>query len=137
MHCSGATGTDNVWKQSIDHAPRCALSRAADVGALYDGFESRGLQYGPRYRTLINAWGGASDGLARLRARSTREGTKVHPADLDDALCTSAAIDSSGRGNATRLPFAVDGALLQDAASELWAVRSTSSPKALLTRTTC
>jgi hypothetical protein len=123
VHCSGATGTDNVWKQSIDHAPRCARSRAADVGALYDGFESRGLQYGPRYRTLINAWGGASDALARLRARSTHEGTQVHPADLDDALCTSASMAASGGGE-TRLPFAVDDALLHGAPGELWAVRS-------------
>ena len=86
------------------------------------GFAAVGLQYGPGYRTLVSAWGSASDAVARLRARSTREGTQVHPADLDDALCTSAAMDSGGSGE-TRLPFAVDDALLQGAPGELWAVR--------------
>ena len=93
------------------------------MAALYEGFDAVGLQYGPGYRTLINAWGGASGALARLRARSTHEGAHVHPADLDDALCTSGAIASSGSGE-TRLPFAVDDALLQGASGELWAVRA-------------
>jgi acyl transferase domain-containing protein len=121
-HCSGATATDAVW-QRVDHALLHTLSRAADVGALYDGFDAVGLQYGPGYRTLINAWGGASDALSRLRARSPHEGTQVHPAHLDDTFCTSAAMASSGGGE-TRLPFAVDNALLQGAPGELWAVRS-------------
>jgi hypothetical protein len=73
---------------------------------------------------LVNVWGGASDALARLRARSMHDGTYVQPADLDDALCTSAAMASSSGGGETRLPFAVDDALLQGAPGELWAVRS-------------
>jgi hypothetical protein len=52
-------------------------------------------------------------------------GTHVHPADLDDALCTSAIIASNGGGE-TRLPFALDDALLQGAPGELWAVRRSS-----------
>jgi SAM-dependent methyltransferase len=121
VHCSGAIDKDAVW-QRVDHAALRVASRAADVVALYDQFEAVGLQYGPGYRTLISAWGGASDALARLRARSTHEGTQVHPADLDDALCTSAAVDSSGGGE-TRLPFAMDDALLQGSPGKLWAVR--------------
>ena len=89
---------------------------------LYDGFDAVGLQYGPGYRTLIKTWGGVSDALARLRVRPTHKGTQVHPADLDDALCTSAAIPSSG-GSETRLPFAVDDGLLHGAPGELWAVQ--------------
>ena len=108
-------------RQRVEHASLRTLSRAADVAALYDGFDAVGLQYGPGYRTLVNAWGGPSDALARLRARSTHEGTQVHPADLDDALCTSAAMASSDDSE-TRLPFAVDDALLQGAPGELWAV---------------
>jgi len=123
VHCSGATaGTDNVW-QRVDYAALRSIACAADVRALYDGFDAVGLQYGPGYRTLIHAWGGASDAFARLRARSTHEGTQVHPADLDDALCTSASMAASGGGE-TRLPFAVDDALLHGAPGELWAVRS-------------
>ena len=94
-----------------------------DVRALYDGFDAAGLQYGPGYRTLVQAWGGAINALARLRARSTHEGTQVHPADLDDALCTSAIVASSRGDGETRLPFAVDDALLRGAPGELWAVR--------------
>ena len=123
MHCSGAIATDAVWLR-VEYASLRTRSHAADVGALYDGFDAVGLQYGPGYRTLLNAWGGASDALARLRARSTREGKQVHPAHLDDALCTSAAMTASNGGCETRLPFAVDDALLQGAPGELWAVRS-------------
>jgi acyl transferase domain-containing protein len=123
VHCSGATATDTTVWQRVEHASVRTLSCAVDVGALYDGFDAVGLQYGPGYRTLVNAWGSASDALARLRARSTYDGTQVLPADLDDALCTSAAMASSGGGE-TRLPFAVDDALLQGAPGELWAVRS-------------
>ena len=94
------------------------------MAALYDGFAAVGLQYGPGYRTLIRAWGGASEALARLGARSTHEGAHVHPADLDDALCASALAPSGEGSGETRLPFAVDGARLDGASGELWAVRS-------------
>ena len=97
---------------------------AADVSALYDGFYSVGLQYGPGYRTLVHAWGcvGGGAATARLQTRWLRHGTQVHPADLDDALCTSALASSRG-GNETRLPFAVDDALLSGVSGALWAVR--------------
>jgi hypothetical protein len=94
------------------------------VVALYDEFSSVGLQYGPGYRTLAFVWVGVSRALARLNARSTHEGTQVHPADLDDALCASAVVASSGGGE-TRLPFAIDDALLRGAPADLWTVCST------------
>ena len=122
VHCSGAIATNNGW-QRVDHASLRTIPRAADVEVLYNGFDAVGLQYGPGYRTLVHAWGGMSEAVARLRARSTHEGTQVHPADLDDALCTSAAMASSGGGE-TRLPFAVDDALLHGAPGEMWAVNS-------------
>ena len=76
----------------------------------------------------MQAWGDATSALARLRARSTHEGTQVHPADLDDALCTSGAMASSGQEGETRLPFAADDALLQGAPAELWAVTRIARP---------
>ena len=124
VHCSGSTATDTIVWQRVEHASLRTLSRAADVGALYDGFDAVGLRYGPGYRTLVKAWGSASDALARLRACSPYEGMHLHPADLDDALCTSAAMAASSGGGETRLPFAIDDALLQGAPGELWAVRS-------------
>ena len=127
VHCSGAMTTDNEGWQRVDHALLRTISRPADVAVLYDGFDAVGLQYGPGYRTLVNAWGGASNALARLRSRSTHEGTQVHPADLDDALCTSAAMALSGGGE-TRLPFALDDAVLHGAPGELWSVRVRNHP---------
>jgi acyl transferase domain-containing protein len=124
-HCSGALGVSDGWERRVAHASvrgrSCA--HAAHVGALYDGFDALGLQYGPGYRTLVHAWGGACEALARLRARVTREATAVHPAHLDDALC-ACALASRGEGySETRLPFAVDEARIHGLAGVLWAVR--------------
>ena len=92
------------------------------MGALYDGFDAAGLQYGPGYRTLAQAWSGGG-GAARLRARATHEGTAVHPAELDDALCVGALTPCGAEGGGTRLPFAVDAAVLRRGAGDPWAVR--------------
>ena len=121
VHCSGAPAGSNDWRR-VDQASARAPSLAADVGALYRGFDAVGLQYGPRYRTLVQAWGATSRVLARLRARSTLEGTRVHPADLDDSICASAISRSSG-GSEARLPFAVDDAQLKGMLGQQWAVR--------------
>ena len=125
VHCSGAIAAANAW-QIVCDASRCHCSHAADVTQLYDGFNVVGLQYGPGFRSLMQAWGGVRDALAWLHARTTHEGTQVHPADLDDALCTSAVIPSSGGEGETRLPFAVDDAMLRGAMGKLWAVRRSS-----------
>jgi len=129
-HCSGGLATGEGW-QRIDHALVRARSCARTVHAcaLYDGFDAVGLQYGPGYRTLERVWGGWDASVAHLRARATHEGTCVHPADLDDALCASAAIASGDGGDGTRLPFAVDDALLRGAQGWLWAVCA-ASPRA-------
>ena len=96
----------------------------AVVRALYDMFHSIGLEYGPGYRTLSHLWGGRDNAAAaRLRVRSQLQGTQMHPADLDDALCLGALISGGDGSNETRLPFAVDDALLRGAADKLWAVR--------------
>mgnify|MGYP003311376603 CR=1 FL=1 len=126
VHCSGTLAPISDGWPRTEHAPLRAHScaHAAHVGALYDGFDAIGLQYGPGYRTLVQAWGGTADAASRLQARATHEGTQVHPADLDDALCAGALIASGTGGGETRLPFAVDDARLQGAPGELWAVRS-------------
>ena len=123
VHCSGTLATCEDW-QRVNHAlvRSVMYGCAAGVSALYDRFDTIGLQYGPGYRTLMQAWGGGGAAVARLRMRLTREGTQVHPADLDDAMCTSALAGSQGDGT-TRLSFAVDEAQLQYAPSALWAVR--------------
>ena len=78
LHCSGARVTSHGWRR-VDHASLRTRSRAADVGALYDGFDAVGLQYGPGYRTLTQAWSGgdASGSLVRTgRARASSAGLK-------------------------------------------------------------
>ena len=124
LHCSGVLTNDRGGHRP-DHAPaRSQCAHSAAVGALYDGFDVSGLQYGPGYRTLVQAWVWDGSVAARLRTRRGNEGTSVHPADLDDALCVS-ALASSGEGDegGTQLPFAVDDVWLHRAASTLWAVR--------------
>ena len=123
VHCSGANASGNTIRH-IDQRLLRAPSLAADVGALYNGFDAVGLQYGPGFRTLVQAWGSTKTALARLRARLEYKGTQVHPADLDDALCTSGVITTSNVDGVTWLPFAVDDGLLQGGRpNELWAVR--------------
>ena len=124
LHCTGVlTSSQSSWRHD-DLASARALSckQAAHIGALYDGFDAVHLQYGPAYRTILQAWGGMTDVAARLRARARHVGTLVHPADLDDALCMGALITLSGEGGGeARLPFAIEEALLQGTPGELWA----------------
>ena len=129
VHCSGtfspAIGSAQHPSERVMRRAKLCL-HAADVGALYDGFFTAGLEYGPGYRTLVQAWGGGDGGgaaLARLRSRSAWHGTQVHPADLDDALCAGAVASSGAGSGETRLPFAVDDALVVGSRGELWAVR--------------
>ena len=113
---------------------------------MYFGFQMLGLQYGSDYRTLEQMWAdGRGQAAGRLRARFSQQGTQVHPADLDDALCVTAVAcngvveapaevdledlealarlaNQDGGGGETRLPFAVDDAMLQGAPGRLWAV---------------
>ena len=135
VHCSGGLRAAAVWER-VDHASRWwrSCAHAAAVGALYDGFDAAGLQYGPGYRTLERAWASAARATARLRARSDQAGTAVHPADLDDALCVGALMASGGDGGATRLPFAVDDAMLQGSPGQLVAVRPHALETAVLLR---
>jgi len=129
VHCSGSLATDSAGgRQRPEHAlvrGVCAHV-AASVAALYAGFDAMGLMYGPGYRTLVQAWGGSGAAAARLQARSAAQGLLVHPADLDDALCLGNLASSGSASGETRLPFAVDGAVLQGGRGELSAVRRTS-----------
>ena len=124
LNCSGSFSESDNWQRDEQAAVRGSVcARSSDVNALYDGYDAVGLQYGPGYRTLEQAWGAEVMAAARLRARSALHGTQVHPADLDDATCLVALASSGQGGGATRLPFAVDDARLQGAPGKLWAVR--------------
>jgi acyl transferase domain-containing protein len=126
VHCSGAVVLNDRTPQQQDYVAVRGRTcpHTAEAGALYDMFHSVGLEYGPGYRTLSHLWGGRDNAAAaRLHVRTQLQGTQVHPADLDDALCLGALISGGDGSSETRLPFAVDDARLRGAASKLWAVR--------------
>jgi acyl transferase domain-containing protein len=126
MHCKGEIGSTRAANspRRVSHAPVHRLcARAVDFNVMYVGFHQAGLQYGPEYRTLRQVWGGCEAGIARLRARVARQGTQVHPADLDDGQCLGTVDWDSSEGQ-TRLPNVVDEARLHAAAGVLWAVRA-------------
>jgi hypothetical protein len=126
VHCSGAVMLNDGRTPQQGHAAvRGRLCpHTAEVGTLYHMYHSIGLEYGPGYRTLSHLWAGRDNAAAaRLRVRTQLQGMQVHPADLDDALCLSALTSGGDGSSETRLPFAVDGALLRGAAGKLWAVR--------------
>ena len=108
-NCTGEAGPAKASRalQRVGHAAVHGLcTRAVQAEAMYGGFDQVGLQYGPEYRTLRQVWSGRAQGIARLRTRVARQGTQVHPADLDDALCLGVIVSDSSDGQA-RLPFAV------------------------------
>ena len=126
-HCSGgvSAGTDMV--APVDYASTRGLQGAypSQLQVLYDLFHGAGLQYGPGYRALGEAWSGHNTAVSRLRSRAMLQGVEVHPGDLDGALqlaATASAFEAGGEDSETRLPFAVDDTLLQAASGALWAV---------------
>jgi hypothetical protein len=133
LHCTGAYTIKGeqvalVGDPAWTRCTICAL--AAHTQSLYDHFSATGLQYGPGYRTLAQAWCGLGSATTQLHARPTQQGTHVHPADLDDALCASALVfsDRTARSSApiesaAHLPFALDCAMLHREQTVLWAVR--------------
>ena len=126
-HCTGVVGAQAV-ASSFDGAllrvEGCTY--ALEAASVYKSFRTMGLQYGPDYRTLQEVWvGGGGAGVSQLRRRASQQGTQVHPADLDGALqLTGAAALAGDSDGETRLPFAVDEALLGGAAGRPWAVRA-------------
>ena len=125
VHCAGGAGAvgPGEWRSGgvVTRARSAHVVHAAAISTLCLAFDAMGLQYGPGYRVLARAWAAAATGvaMARLRDRVELRGMQVHPADVDAALQLSASHCSSSE---LRLPFAVDKAMLQDAAGELWAV---------------
>ena len=116
VHCSGSCQPLDASAviPSVEYPSVRAMrsAAAADVSALYAEFSAAGLQYGPSYRTLAQAWaGGGGAALARLRVGSVCEEVLVRPAELDDALCLS-ALGRLGGAREPRLPFAVESAQL-------------------------
>ena len=126
VHSKGGVGVTPEDSSDKTEYPRLRTfhgMHAMELTGLYDEFHSIGLQYGPSHRRLQQAWcldGG--EATSQLRLRQARQGTEVHPGDLDGALQLSILIMPTGGKLETRLPFAVDTAMLQGAVGQQWAV---------------
>ena len=96
---------------------------AVDVKALYGKFDAVGLQYGPAFRMISQAWTGART-VGQFHRRLVW-GTEIHPADLDEALQLNAVSFFGSKRSQTQLPFAVGKALLRGTAAtstgRMWA----------------
>ena len=102
---------------------RRARSRSTPP-SIYARFRSVGLEYGPEYRTLTSARVSRDAGVAvgQLRRRSRKEGTRVHPADLDGSLHLTALLAEATAAGEIRLPFSVGEAALADVSGAAWPV---------------
>ncbi|MBV9491368.1 MAG: SDR family NAD(P)-dependent oxidoreductase, partial [Verrucomicrobia bacterium] len=76
---------------------------------LYARFAERGLDYGPAFRAVRDAWAGREEALSLIEVPAEwGEGTyRLHPALVDAALQTLALIGAPGTGGLD-LPFAVN-----------------------------
>ncbi len=90
------------------------------IEELYDDLAARGIEYGPAFRTLVEAHrdGGQATGTVALRAGEATDGFALHPALLDGAFHLLASLsDSDGDRSATFLPSGIDQLRLYRAAS--------------------
>jgi acyl transferase domain-containing protein/thioesterase domain-containing protein len=125
-HCGGSVGTTLVGDEPHQLCAQvfkelCAA--AVDVASIYSGFRSVGLEYGPKFRMLATAYASIQTGagMGGLLRRTRREGTRVHPADLDAALQLTALL-ADGIGKEFRLPFSVGDAALYGARGRLCSI---------------
>ena len=135
-HCTGTALASTAPPQHLSSiaTKRSGCVPAGCVGAQYEAFHAVGLQYGPSYRRLQQAWtceqerrgDGLQGAAARLQHRPDLREVAVHPADLDGALQLNAMLQPAGGKDAgeTWLPFAMESALLEGGAAEQWAVRT-------------
>ena len=106
---------------------RGQCERMVSGTAQYYEFHTAGLEYGPSYRKLQRLWahaGAAGGALAQLQGSARVLGVAVHPAELDGAVQLGAVLTPLGAGGqaATRLPFAVDDAVLRGSTPRAYAV---------------
>jgi 3-oxoacyl-(acyl-carrier-protein) synthase len=134
-HCTGTASASALQQQlGVVAERRSGCAHAGSVDAQYGAFHAAGLQYGPSYRQLQQAWscekrrgdGAWRGAVARLRQRLGSYELAVHPADLDGALQSGAMLQPAGGKHTgeTWLPFAVESALLEGGVVEQWAVRA-------------
>ena len=124
-HCMGEARAAGNALKTLDLPVRRAhcCAHVVETLALYQGLDSVGLEYGPNFRRLGQAW---SDGrravTAHFRVGTARlAAVMIDPADLDGSLQLE-SIGSDQGNDGTQLPYAVDQALMHAGARNLWTV---------------
>ena len=127
-HCTGSLAHQDIteWQHVNYISIRGQLSdRCVDVISYYEAMHSNSAAFGPGYRRLTQVWCGTLTCLGQLCLRTRRQGTIVHPADLDAGVSMKPVLWSNSIG----LPFLVANALVQDASHKLaWAVSASLIP---------
>jgi acyl transferase domain-containing protein len=135
-HCKGTASASAAPPEQLGGVAsrRRCCTHGGSVSVQYETYHVAGLQYGPAYRPLQQEWAseqGSGEGawrgaVARLQWRVGVREVVVHPADLDGALQLCAMLQPAvGKDTGeTRLPFAVESALLEGGTTKTWAVRA-------------
>ncbi|MGW3892889.1 SDR family NAD(P)-dependent oxidoreductase [Micromonospora chokoriensis] len=115
-HATGTLSTAETLDEATPTTWPPAGSEAINTTGLYDALRRRGLDYGPAFRGLRQAWLGADGAVhAEVELPTTVDGSRygVHPALLDTALHPlglGALGDDDGQA---RVPFAWSGVTLR------------------------
>ncbi|KAL1524553.1 hypothetical protein AB1Y20_019445 [Prymnesium parvum] len=104
VHCTGRVAPSALTPAATP-PPLGEGAVPRDVDSIFDLLHDVGLQYGPSYRRLARVWSDDSRLYGRLLPRRDRQGTSVHPADLDAAL-QLVVLPSPGE-KTIQLPFSV------------------------------
>ncbi|MGW0218737.1 SDR family NAD(P)-dependent oxidoreductase, partial [Micromonospora chokoriensis] len=115
-HATGTLSTAGTLDEATPTTWPPAGSEAIDTTGLYDALRRRGLDYGPAFRGLRQAWLGADGAVhAEVELPTTVDGSRcgVHPALLDTALHPlGLGVLGDDDGHA-RVPFAWSGVTLR------------------------
>lgn len=104
---------------------RSRLGVPMGTEAFYAMLAARGLQYGPAFQRVAEAWRGAGEGLVRLKPMvGATPGYQIHPAVLDGAFQAVAAALVPEADGRLFLPAAVDALHIlgrPSLSADLWA----------------
>ncbi|MGW5348842.1 polyketide synthase dehydratase domain-containing protein, partial [Streptomyces sp. NPDC004050] len=102
-----------------------AGAERVDLDGFYEGFRSRGLDYGPAFQGLTELWrqGDTAYGLVRLPEGLKADEFGVHPALLDAALHTLMGVRDEEARQRVFMPFEWTGVELHAAGATEFRVR--------------
>ncbi|RQX68884.1 putative type I fatty acid synthase, partial [Toxoplasma gondii CAST] len=105
---------------------RARCKTEIEASQLYAQLHNVGLQYGPRFQTIVKVFKGEDEVLGLLQAQNVTNfetGFMMHPAVLDGALQLSAVLAFEKGSSRAMVPFGVDTVLLKSCPpdKELWA----------------